>query len=60
MAKCDQSFEKNRTGALVQLLWEGTHVPKVVGLNPGAVYWMVITFSTYICFKNCNDVCLKR
>ena len=21
-----------------------TRVPKVMGLNPGAVYWMVITF----------------
>ena len=31
--------------------------PKVMGSNPGAVYWMVITFFT--CCKNCN-VCLKR
>ena len=23
-------------------LWEETHVPKVVGLNPGAIYWMDI------------------
>ena len=22
----------------------GTHVPKVVGMNPGAVYWMDMTF----------------
>ena len=28
--------------ALVQWLWEETHVPKVVGLNPGTVYWMDI------------------
>ena len=31
------------------------HVLKVMGLNPGAVYWMDM-----ICCKNCNDVCLKR
>ena len=31
-------------GALVKLLWEETHVPKVVGSNPGAVYRMVTTF----------------
>ena len=29
-------------GALVQWLWEETHIPKVVGLIPGAVYWMDI------------------
>ena len=28
--------------------------PKVVGSNPGTVYWMDI------CCKNCNDVFLKR
>ena len=22
------------------VLWEETHVPNVVGLNPGTVYWM--------------------
>ena len=27
--------------------------------NPGAVYWMDLTFFTFICCKNCN-VCLKR
>ena len=32
---------------------------KVVCSNPGAVYWMVITFFTNICCKNCI-VCLKR
>ena len=35
-----------------------THVPKVVGLIPGTVYW--IDIFTYICCKNCDDVCLKR
>ena len=30
-----------------------------MGSNPGTVYWMDI-FSSYICCKNCNDVCLKR
>ena len=29
-------------GALVQWLWEETHVPKVVGSNPRTVYWMDI------------------
>jgi len=28
------------------------------GSNPGTVYWMDIF--TFICCKNCNDVCLKR
>ena len=37
-----------------------THVQKVVGSDPGAVYWMDIwTFFTFICCKNRN-VCLKR
>ena len=27
--------------------------------NPGAVYWMDLTFFTFTCCKNCN-VCLKR
>ena len=30
-----------------------------MGSNPGAVYWMDLTFFTFICCKNCN-VCLKR
>ena len=34
-----------------------THVCKVVGSNPGAVYWMDIF--TLICCHNCN-VCLER
>ena len=37
----------------------GHSCSKGVGLNPGAIYWMDITFFTYICCKNCN-VCLKR
>ena len=36
-----------------------THVQEVVDLNPGAVYWKVMTFFTLICCKNCI-VCLKR
>ena len=27
-------------GALVKWLWVSTHVRKVVGSNPGAIYWM--------------------
>ena len=46
-------------GALVQWLWEETHIPKVVGSNPSAGYWMDMTFFTLICCKNCI-VCLKR
>ena len=33
--------------ALVQWLWEETHDLKVVGLNPGTVYWMDI-FHIYL------------
>ena len=29
---------------MFQWLWEETHVLKAVGLNPGAVYWMDMTF----------------
>ena len=43
-----------RAGALVWWLWEDTPVLKVVDSNPGAIYWMIITFFTYICCKNCN------
>ena len=32
---------------------------KNVGSNPGAVYWMDVTFFTLMCCKNCT-VCLKR
>ena len=31
----------------------GDLCPKVMGLKPGAIYRMVITFFTYICCKNC-------
>ena len=31
-------------GALVEWLWEETHVPTVVGSNLSAIYWMDITF----------------
>ena len=27
---------------MVWWLWEETHVPKVVGLNPSTIYWMDI------------------
>ena len=37
---------------------EETHVPKVVGSNPGTVYWIDI-FSHIFVVKICN-VCLKR
>ena len=33
---------KNAAGALVLWLWEETHIPKVMGSNPGTVYWMNI------------------
>ena len=46
-------------GSPVWWLWEETHVPKVVGSNPGTVYWMDMTFFTLICCKKCID-CLKR
>ena len=35
---------KQDKGVLVQWLWEETRVPKVVGLNTGALYWIVVTF----------------
>ena len=40
-------------------LWEMTHVWDVVCLNPGAIYWMDMTFLTLICCK-IWIVCLKR
>ena len=46
-------------GALVKWLWETIHVWEVVGLNPGAIFWMDMTFFTLIYCKNCF-VCLKR
>ena len=33
-----------RAGALVKWLWETTHVREAMGLNPGAVYWMDMTY----------------
>ena len=47
-----------RAGALVWWLWEETHVRKVVGLNPGTVYWMNIF--THIFVVNICNVCYKR
>ena len=35
------------------------YVPMVMVLNPGAIYWMDMTFFTLICCKKCI-VCLKR
>ena len=35
--------DKCRVGALVLWLWEDTHILKVVGSYPGALYWMDIT-----------------
>ena len=52
-----QTISNLRAGALVYWLWEDTHVPKVVGSNPGTVYWMDI-FHIYLLW-NCV-VCLKR
>ena len=46
-----------RAGALVYWLWETTHVQEFVGSNPGAVYWVGMTFFTLIC---CKIVGLKR
>ena len=34
------------------MVMETTHVREVMGLNPGAVYWMDLTFFTSICCKN--------
>ena len=48
-----------RAEALVYWLWETTHVQSVVGSNPSNVYWMDMTFFTFICCKN-SIVCLKR
>ena len=33
---------------------------KVVGSNPGTIHILDGHYFTYICCKNCNDVCLKR
>ena len=47
-----------RAGALVQWLWEETRILKVVGLNPGTIYWIGI-FSHLFVLK-IVIVCLKR
>ena len=36
----DVKLWTDRAGALVLWSWEETRVPKVVGSNPGTVYWM--------------------
>ena len=36
-----------RTGALVLWFWETTRAQEVMGLNPGAVYWMNV-FHIYL------------
>ena len=45
--------------ALVWWLWDTTHVREVVGLNTGAIYWMVMTFFQIDFCNNCI-VCLKK
>ena len=52
-------FSVIKEGALFQWLWEETHVPKLVGSNPGRVYWMDI-LSHILCCKNSNDFGLKK
>ena len=42
-----ETFPISGAGALVQWLWEETHVTKVVGPNPVTVYWMDI-FHIYL------------
>ena len=37
---------------------EETHVPKIVSSDPSTIYLKDIF--TYICCKNCYDVCLQR
>ena len=41
-------MELGRAGALVLLLWEETHFPKVVSLNPCTIYWMDIFSHLFI------------
>ena len=43
-ATANSTVAKQWAGALVQWLWEETHVPKGVGSNHGAIYWMDMTF----------------
>ena len=57
---CSWASSLHRLGGSSGLVvWEETHVPKVVSSNPSAVYWMDMTFFTLICCKICI-VCLKR
>ena len=44
-AICLKEFESHFGREPWSSLWETTHVRKVVGLNPGAVYWMDESFS---------------
>ena len=39
---------KYNAGALVQWLWEETHVPKVVGSNLSTLYWMDISSHLFV------------
>ena len=41
-------YKGGRAGALVKWLWEETHVPKVVSLNPGTIYWMDFFHILYV------------
>ena len=45
-----------RAGALIWWLWETTHVQEVVGSNPGAVYWMDMTFFTLYCLFEKTEI----
>ena len=51
-----ESYLGGSSGLVVM---EQAHVPKVVGSNRWAVYWMDIAFFPLIYCKNCI-VCLKR
>ena len=46
-----KSLDMRSLEDLFEWLWEKTCVPKVVGQNPDALYWMDITFFTYF-FSN--------
>ena len=46
-AKCSPFNVDARVWALVYWLYEETHVPKAVGLNPSTIYWMDI-FQIYL------------
>ena len=42
LASKEKTQRRSWAGAMVQWLWEETHVPKVLSLNPGIIYWMDI------------------